>query len=132
MHTTSKVCASCHNLTDPIGFGLEKFDAIGMRREQQKLLFYPAAKGDGERRGKPKEVLLDLDTSARVAGVANSEFTSGANWVRFWPGHRSVRSASSKQVFRYMAGRRRRRPTGRPKSCAGNVPESRILISSRW
>ena len=76
-HTTSKVCASCHNLVDPIGFGLEKFDAIGIRREQQKLLFYPAEKGDGKRRGKPKEVLLNLDTSARVAGVPNSEFTTG-------------------------------------------------------
>ena len=37
----NKVCAGCHNLIHPIGFGLEKFDAIGMRREKQKLLFFP-------------------------------------------------------------------------------------------
>src|SRR5258706_1756163 len=49
-HTSNKVCASCHSLMDPIGFGLEKFDAIGMRREQHKLLFYPEVHGAAARR----------------------------------------------------------------------------------
>src|SRR5204862_4303974 len=44
-HTTSKTCVGCHSLIDPIGFGFEKFDAIGMRREQHKLLFYPSLRG---------------------------------------------------------------------------------------
>ena len=35
------MCAGCHNLIDPIGFGFEKFDAIGMRREKHKLLVFP-------------------------------------------------------------------------------------------
>jgi hypothetical protein len=104
-HTNSKVCASCHNLIDPIGFGLEKFDAIGMRREQQKLLFYPAAKGEGERRAKPKEVLLNLDTSARVAGVANSEFTSGRQLGEILARTPQCQECMVKQVFRYIAGR---------------------------
>ena len=33
MHATNKSCAGCHQLVDPIGFGLKKFDPVGMRRE---------------------------------------------------------------------------------------------------
>lgn len=32
-HRSNKVCASCHKLMDPIGFGLENFDAIGRWRD---------------------------------------------------------------------------------------------------
>lgn len=32
-HTTDPVCANCHRVLDPIGFGLENFDAIGRWRE---------------------------------------------------------------------------------------------------
>jgi hypothetical protein len=34
-HSTDKVCAGCHSLMDPIGFGLENFDAIGRYRETE-------------------------------------------------------------------------------------------------
>ena len=76
MHASNKMCAGCHNLIDPIGFGFEKFDAIGMRREKHKLLFYPNLTGVAARRAKPKEIELDLDTKGWVAGLPNSEFTS--------------------------------------------------------
>jgi hypothetical protein len=102
-HTSSKVCASCHSLIDPIGFGLEKFDAIGMRREQQKLLFYPS--GHAARRAKPKEVLLDLDTTARVAGVPNSEFTSARQLGELLARTPQCQECIVRQVFRYLAGR---------------------------
>ena len=39
VHATNKACAGCHNLIDPIGFGFEKFDAIGQRRDKLKLTF---------------------------------------------------------------------------------------------
>jgi hypothetical protein len=104
-HATSTVCASCHSLIDPIGFGLEKFDAIGMRREQQKLLFYPNVKGKTGRRAKPKEVLLNLDTSARVAGVPNSEFTNARQLGELLARTPQCQECIVKQVFRYMAGR---------------------------
>ncbi|MEI9896483.1 MAG: DUF1592 domain-containing protein [Chthoniobacter sp.] len=35
-HRTDPVCASCHARMDPIGFGLEQFDGVGMRREQDE------------------------------------------------------------------------------------------------
>ncbi len=34
LHRTSPECASCHQQMDPLGFGLENFDAIGRWREQ--------------------------------------------------------------------------------------------------
>lgn len=34
LHRTDPVCANCHQMLDPIGFGLENFDAIGRWREQ--------------------------------------------------------------------------------------------------
>jgi len=34
LHRTDAVCANCHKILDPIGFGLENFDAIGRWREK--------------------------------------------------------------------------------------------------
>ncbi len=34
LHRSDPVCANCHRLLDPIGFGLENFDAIGRWRDQ--------------------------------------------------------------------------------------------------
>jgi mono/diheme cytochrome c family protein len=34
-HRTNAVCASCHNLMDPVGLSMEKFDAIGRRRADE-------------------------------------------------------------------------------------------------
>src|SRR5258706_671724 len=33
-HASNKSCATCHSMIDPIGFALENFDAIGVRREK--------------------------------------------------------------------------------------------------
>jgi hypothetical protein len=35
VHRANTVCASCHSKMDPIGFGLENFDAIGNWREKE-------------------------------------------------------------------------------------------------
>jgi hypothetical protein len=34
LHRTDAACASCHKVLDPIGFGLENFDAIGRWRDR--------------------------------------------------------------------------------------------------
>jgi Protein of unknown function (DUF1592)/Protein of unknown function (DUF1588)/Protein of unknown function (DUF1585)/Protein of unknown function (DUF1587)/Protein of unknown function (DUF1595)/Planctomycete cytochrome C len=34
-HRTNPTCAACHNLMDPVGLSLEKFDAIGRRRSAE-------------------------------------------------------------------------------------------------
>jgi hypothetical protein len=34
-HRSNSVCARCHNLIDPVGLSLEKFDAVGRRRQRE-------------------------------------------------------------------------------------------------
>jgi len=99
------MCAGCHNLIDPIGFGFEKFDAIGMRRETQKLLFYPNLAGAAGRRAKPKEVDLELDTNGFVAGIQGSEFSSPRQLGDLLAKTPQCQECVVKQVFRYMSGR---------------------------
>jgi len=36
LHRTNPTCASCHQVLDPIGFGLENFDAIGRWRDKDE------------------------------------------------------------------------------------------------
>lgn len=36
LHRTEAVCANCHKILDPIGFGLENFDAIGRWRDKDE------------------------------------------------------------------------------------------------
>ena len=36
LHTKNPVCANCHSTLDPIGFGLENFDAIGRWRDRNE------------------------------------------------------------------------------------------------
>ncbi len=105
MHTTNKMCAGCHNLIDPIGFGFEKFDAIGMRREKNKILFYPNLGGVAGRRAKPREIDLDLDTKGSVAGIQDSAFSSPRELGDILAKTPQCQECMVKQVFRYMSGR---------------------------
>ncbi|TWU38235.1 hypothetical protein Poly41_27110 [Novipirellula artificiosorum] len=59
LHRTDPVCANCHRLLDPIGFGLENFDAIGRWREQDDNGQPIDASGelpDGSRFSSPQEL----------------------------------------------------------------------------
>ena len=51
-HRSNPVCASCHTLMDPIGFGLEHYDGIGAYRETDQG-FAIDASGDAARRHRP-------------------------------------------------------------------------------
>jgi hypothetical protein len=37
LHQSEPTCANCHKVFDPIGFGLENFDAIGRWREKNDI-----------------------------------------------------------------------------------------------
>ena len=102
MHLQSDVCASCHELIDPIGFGLEKFDAIGGRREKLLLTFRP---GRQERQMAPTTAELPLDTSGEVAGLPNSGFHSPKELGRVLSESPECQQCVVKQLFRFAFGR---------------------------
>lgn len=102
MHLTDPSCATCHNLIDPIGYGLEKFDAIGGRRDKMKLTFGGGFRGRGPA---PKSVELDLDTSGAVAGIPDSKFVSPRELGALLARTSQCQECVVKQYFRYTAGR---------------------------
>jgi len=103
IHLSNESCASCHSLIDPIGFGLEKFDAIGQRREKLKLTFDPPR---GEKRGKSVTVELDLNTQGDVAGLKNAKFSSPRELGVILAASTQCQDCVAKQLFRYAMGRR--------------------------
>ncbi len=103
MHLSNESCASCHTLIDPIGFGLEKFDAIGQRREKLTLRFEP---GRGEKNVKPTKVELDLDTSGEIAGLKDSRLSSPREMGNILAASEQCQDCVAKQFFRYVMGRR--------------------------
>ncbi len=59
LHRTNAVCANCHKTMDPIGFGLENFDAIGRWRENDDSGAPIDARGElpgGKKFNSPKEL----------------------------------------------------------------------------
>ena len=59
LHRTNPVCANCHKILDPIGFGLENFDAIGRWRDRDDSGGPIDAAGElpgGKRFTSPKEL----------------------------------------------------------------------------
>jgi hypothetical protein len=102
-HLINRTCAGCHSLMDPIGFGFEKFDAIGKRREKQTIKFFPDRKAKDRT---PKTVTLELDTSGKVSGLANSDFQTPVELGQILANSRDCQECIVKQLFRYAYGRR--------------------------
>jgi hypothetical protein len=105
MHATDKACAGCHNLVDPIGYGLEKFDAIGQRRDKLKLTFGQVF-GEAKRAAAvTSTVEVPLDTTGQVAGLPNSAFSSPKELGGVLAASPQCQECIVKQYFRYVAGR---------------------------
>jgi hypothetical protein len=101
-HVSNAVCATCHNLIDPIGIGFEKFDAVGARRDKYELRFYG---GHGGGRQPPKTVSLTMDTNGFVAGIPDSHFSSPRELGAVLSKTPQCQECMVKQYFRYAAGR---------------------------
>jgi hypothetical protein len=105
-HVTQAMCSTCHNLIDPIGFGFEKFDAIGVRREQ--LVMRIAAAGrpqQQQQRVPPRTIEVPLDTTGFVAGLPDSEFSSPKGLGEVLAQSGACQECIVRQFFRYTFGR---------------------------
>jgi hypothetical protein len=86
---------------DPIGFGLEGFDAIGRARSKETILI----NGPDPNRATPKKFDLPLETSGEVAGLPDSAFSDSRQLGRILAGSPVCRQCIVRQIFRYANGR---------------------------
>ncbi|HMI89137.1 MAG TPA: DUF1588 domain-containing protein [Polyangiaceae bacterium] len=86
-HANVGSCYSCHQLTDPIGFGLEAYDRTGAFRTHDKDAPQCAISGDGELKG--------TGQFNGPAGLANMLMSSG-----------KLEACVVTQLYRYAMGRR--------------------------
>ncbi len=104
-HATNPSCATCHKLIDPIGFGLENFDAVGAKREKFTLQFFKG-RGDGDDKRPPmKTIDLDIDGRGYVTGIPDSQFSSPAELGTVLAKSSLCQECVVKQYFRYISGR---------------------------
>ncbi len=107
-HATNPTCAACHHLVDPIGFGFEKFDPVGARRENLLLEF--RIPGPERKKFTTKAVNLSLDTNGTVAGLPNAQFSSPAEIGAILAKSSQCQECVVRQYFRYSAGRMEKKP----------------------
>jgi mono/diheme cytochrome c family protein len=104
-HVENATCASCHRLMDPIGFGLENFDAIGRWRDKETIVLPGRGAGEGGGRGKANNVALSIDTQGEIAGIPNSTFSDATQAGRILAGSPVCQKCIVRQMFRYSYGR---------------------------
>lgn len=97
VHLNSEACASCHRLIDPIGYAFEQYDAIGAFNEKIKLQFGT--------REKPIMKELEVDTSAFIQGMPNSQFSQPKELGKLLAESETCQRCIVKQYFRFAMGR---------------------------
>src|SRR5262249_2477342 len=102
-HVENPTCASCHRLMDPIGFGLENYDALGHWRETELIEF--EGTGSGRNKTPPKTFDLAIDRTGEIAGLPNGAFSDPIEIGRLLAGSRACQECVVKQLFRYAFGR---------------------------
>ena len=110
VHRKNPACASCHSLMDPLGFGLENFNAIGAWRTEDGK-FPVDAKGtlpDGKSFSNPRELKAILKTNRDpfIAGLTEKLLTYalGRGLERFdKPAMAAIARNATDQEFKFSA-----------------------------
>ncbi|MCA9534640.1 MAG: DUF1592 domain-containing protein [Myxococcales bacterium] len=100
-HRDNPVCASCHALMDPIGFGFQHFDGIGQyRRVERQFLFDD--QGNVARDEDTGDRLVarehEIDASGELDGVAFESASELAEAIR---NHPALPSCLVRSMYRY-------------------------------
>jgi hypothetical protein len=104
-HAENAACAACHRLMDPIGFGLENYDAIGRWRDQETIEF-AAERDEDDRRKAPKKIELAIEPQGEIAGLPDSVFSEPKQLGRILADSPVCQECIVRQMFRYAYGRR--------------------------
>jgi hypothetical protein len=105
-HVENPSCAACHRLMDPIGFGLENFDAIGRWRDKETVLIETENDEEEDDPGKPKKFDLTIEAQGEIAGLPNSAFSEPKQLGRILAESAVCQECIVRQMFRYAYGRR--------------------------
>lgn len=105
MHLSNRSCAACHTLIDPIGLGFEKYDNIGRYREKQVIKIQLQRDSVTNQPREPKEFKLELDTTAHIQGIPNSQFSTLKELGNVLAHDPTCERCMVKQIFRYAVGR---------------------------
>lgn len=91
-HTDNEACAGCHQYIDSVGFGLERFDAVGAYREQENGQSIP-----------PEGSVSDLE----ALGVGTSdEYLSQPELARLIAESEAAQACAVRQYYRFARGYR--------------------------
>jgi hypothetical protein len=104
-HVENPTCAACHRLMDPIGFGLENFDAIGRWRDNETILI-ATERDEEDRRKEPKKIELAIEPRGEIAGLPESGFSDPKQLGRILAESPVCQECVVRQMFRYAYGRR--------------------------
>jgi hypothetical protein len=102
VHLTKPTCAGCHKLIDPVGFGLEMYDAVGRRRETQSITFFPSR---AERGKEPVTVEVEIDPVGMLSGISEKTFASPRELGELLSESEQCQECIVRQLFRYATGR---------------------------
>src|SRR5262249_28181054 len=102
-HVENPTCATCHRLMDPIGFGLENYDALGRWRSAEVIEF--EGSGTGRNKTPSKKLESPIDGTGEIAGLPNSAFPAPTETGRLLAASRACQECVVKQAFRYAFGR---------------------------
>lgn len=105
-HLSNAVCATCHTLVDPIGFGLEKFDPIGRYREAERIVVYPTVdEVKTKRKTKPSDHAFPIESAGFIRGIPNSEFSTPRQLAERLAAEPTCHRCIVKQLFRFANGK---------------------------
>src|SRR5262249_25007089 len=85
LQTRPASCQSCHGVINPLGFTLERFDAVGRFREQDN--------------GKP----VDATGSYQTGAGDTMKFDGARDLARFLAGSEEVQTAFVDRLFQHLA-----------------------------
>ena len=125
VHLNSEACVSCHRLIDPIGFGFEQYDAIGSFKTKMALRFGG--------RDNPSTKELELDTTAFVQGIPDSEFSRPKELGKLLARNETCHRRS----LSYVSGRSCRSsdrtiPNQRKEVNSNHLTHCKAVVSTAW
>jgi len=122
-HRDVASCASCHNKIDPLGFALESFDVIGLRRDRFRNRNSESERVAAVVRGRKVQYRLG------PAVDSSGQFTDGSTYTDF-AAYRDYLATNDDRLARALAGKLLTFATGRELGFSDRAELDRIVADT--